>query len=316
MNSSEVATPDIVVVGSLNLDLVVRVPRLPRAGETIAGGELKMVPGGKGANQAAAAAKLGARTAMIGRVGTDVFAARLVKGLRALGVDVEHVRMDAHRATGTAMVFVMDSGENSIVIAPGANGAVAADDVLSAEKMLASSRVLLLQLEIPLATVAVAADVAARAGVAVWLNAAPAPEALPDALFARLDTVVVNEGEASALAGVAVGDVASAFAAARRLRDRGAKRACVTLGERGAVLVDSHGESHAPAPRVDVVDTTAAGDAFVAALAVATLSGSDASASLRFAVATGSLAVTRAGAQSSLPSRADVEAFARTVSGP
>jgi ribokinase len=304
----------IVVVGSLNLDLVVRVPRIPRGGETLAGRDMKMLPGGKGANQAAAAAKLGATTAMIGRVGADVFAARLVKNLRSMGVDVERIRMDAHRATGTAVVLVSDSGENAIVIEPGANGGVEADDVMAAEPLIAASKALLLQLEVPLATVAIAADAAARAGVPVWLNAAPAPESLPDGLLARLDTLVVNEVEAAALAGAPVDGAAAAIAAASRLRARGPKRVCVTLGERGAILVDASGSRVQPAPRVAVVDTTAAGDAFVAALAVASTEGADAAAALRFAVAAGSATVTRAGAQPSLPTRLEVDALAATLS--
>ena len=175
--------------------------------------------------------------------------------------------------------------------------------------MIAASRLLLLQLEIPIATVAIAADVAARAGVPVWLNAAPAPEALPDAILARVDTLIVNEGEASALAGIAVSDVASALEAARRLRARGPRCVCVTLGERGAVLASHAGEIHRPAPRVDVVDTTAAGDAFTGALAVAWGEGRPLVEAVRWANAAGAACVRHVGASNALPTRDAIDAL-------
>lgn len=297
---------EIVVIGSLNMDLVVRAPRAPAGGETIQGSSFRFVPGGKGANQAVAASRLGARVAMVGRVGEDTFGDSLLKGLRRDAVAVDHVRTDSGASTGIALITVDDAGQNRIVVVPGANGRVDRTDVDAAEPLLALARFVLLQLEIPLDTVAHAINVAQRNGVPVILNPAPA-RPLPAEVLSRVSILVPNETEAGILAGVKVIDLPSAMAAGRDLLARGPQVVIVTLGEKGALLVTQGGCDHIPAPRVPVVDTTAAGDAFVGGLAVGLVRGLPLQEAVRSGVTAGSMAVTRAGAQTSLPTSAELE---------
>lgn len=297
---------DIVVLGSLNIDLSVRVPRIPLPGETISGSDLITSSGGKGANQAAACANLGCQVTLIGAVGQDDFGKRLKEGLRNSGVNVAYVNEEENVPTGTAMIMVDENGENVIVLSAGANATVTIDEI--AEEIIRSAKILLLQLEIDPVTVNRAIEVAAEAGVPVLLNPAPAAE-LPAEIFQNLDYLIPNESEASILSGVNVVDIASAEKAAAVLVERGARTVIITLGANGAFLATKN-DSHAiPAMKIHAVDTTGAGDAFIGGFATAIVEGKDIESALRIASACGALAATRAGAQSSLPTRQELDQF-------
>jgi ribokinase len=287
---------------------VVRASHIPRPGETILGGDLHVVPGGKGANQAVAAARLGARVAMIGRVGSDSFAAILLDSLDAAGVDHTFVREDPQAASGAAMIVVEDSGQNSIVVAPGANMQLSPADIDAAEEAIAAAGVLLLQLEVPLQTVLHAVALGRAHGSRIVLNPAPA-QPLPADLWPLLDVLVPNETEAALLTGIPVAGPADAAAAARMLQSWGARTVLLTLGENGALLAGAAGLKHFPAFEVTPVDTTAAGDAFVGALATALAEGRPLAEAIRWGNAAGALATTQLGAQTSLPTRPAVEAL-------
>lgn len=296
---------DILVVGSLNADLVVRAPRFPLPGETISGQDLAILPGGKGANQAVAAARQGARVAMLGRVGRDSFGPLLLDNLRQNGVDIAHVQADPS-ATGTAIIVVEAGGQNSIVLSPGANACVTPADVDAFP--LQGVDTLLLQFEIPLETVLHAARLGRQNGLRVILNPAPAHR-FPASLLADVDILVPNESELQLLTDLPVSDLDSAAAAARTLLAGGARAVIVTLGENGALLVTEKQSAHLPAFPVQVVDTTAAGDAFIGGLAAALLKGDSLEDAVRYGNACGALATTRFGAQPSLPTQAEVEQF-------
>jgi ribokinase len=298
---------DILVIGSLNADLVVRAPRFPAPGETISGEDLVIIPGGKGANQAVAAARQGASVAMVGRVGNDSFGPALIQNLINNQVDTAYVQTD-RAATGTATIIVDSSGQNSIVLSPGANGKVTQADVEAIP--FQDADILLLQLEIPLETVIYAASLARRNGLRVILNPAPAC-LLPDSLLADVDFLVPNEGELQLLSGSPVNDISSAESAARTLRAKGIGTVVVTLGSNGALLVTGDKTMHIPAFKVEVVDTTAAGDAFIGGLAAALLKGKPLEDAVRYGNASGALAATRFGAQPSLPTLDEVEQLLR-----
>jgi len=305
----------LVVVGSINMDLVARVARLPAPGETVHGRSFETIPGGKGANQAVTAARLGALVTMVGRVGDDAFASSLLGSLRSYGVHVEGVLPTAACASGIATIGVEDSGENAIVVIAGANGQVTPEDVARAEPILSAADTLLLQLEIPLESVVAAAALARQQRVRVVLNPAPAPSALPPALF-EADVMCPNETEAGALTGLSGESMEVAGRQARWLVERGTGLAVITLGARGAVYCERGGEPvHVPAFAVRAVDTTAAGDAFAGALAVALSEGASAADAVRTACAAGALAATQPGAQPGMPSRADVESLIRQTKG-
>jgi len=292
----------------LNMDLVVRAERIPRPGETVHGHGFTTIPGGKGANQAAAAARLGASVEMIGRVGADSFGPALLRNLRDQGVGVSRVRTDPQAPTGTAMIVVDARGENSIVVAPGANGRVCLEDLEAARDLLAMSQYLIMQFEIPLEVVRAAIRLARELGLRVILNPAPA-YSVEEGFLEGIYCLVVNESEAHLLTGIEVKDLAAAREAGRALLARGVGVSAVTLGANGALLVTSEGGVHVPARRVEVVDTTAAGDAFVGGLTVALLRRYDLAEAVRYATCAGTLATTVLGAQTSLPSAERVQAF-------
>lgn len=301
----------IVVVGSLNMDLVVRTARLPRPGETVRGYDFQTAPGGKGANQAVAAGRLagpGVRVLMIGHVGEDSFAETLRQSLRDAGVVTDHVRT-VPGPTGIAMIEVEESGQNNIIIAAGANGTLTVADIDRLADVLRAADTLLLQLEVPLPVVERAAELAAAGGARVILNPAPAPEEpLPPQLLRHVTILIPNETEAEALTGQS-----DPYAAAEALRAQGVATAVITLGEKGALLATETGFELIPGFTVTPVDTTAAGDAFVGALAVALTEGQPMTAALRFANGAGALAVTRRGAQPSLPDRTELDDFLTAV---
>ncbi|HEX4836108.1 MAG TPA: ribokinase [bacterium] len=300
----------VCVVGSLNMDLVVRAPRLPRVGETVTGGTFATFPGGKGANQAVAAARLGARVAMMGTVGDDAFGRQLIDGLTREAIDVAHVRVDAGAATGVAMIGVDGEGRNMIMVASGANVRVRAADVDAARDAVIGARVLLLQLEVPLEAVLRAAAMARAAGALVCLDPAPAVP-LPDALYACVDVINPNEVEAQTLTGVEIRSIADAERAAVVLQARGPRVAVVKLGDRGAFYLAPDARGHVPAVVTRAVDTTAAGDAFAAALGVALGEGRGVPDAVAFATRAAGIKVTRMGAQAGMPTRAEVEEAVR-----
>ena len=250
---------NILVAGSLNADLVMRAPRFPQPGETISGGDLQVIPGGKGANQAVAAARLGARVSMLGRVGKDNFGDFLFDNLKQNNVDASRVLRD-DSSTGTAIIVVDENGQNSIVLSPGANGKVTPADVDSASFL--HHNLILLQLEIPTPTVLRAAQRAKENNMRVILNPAPAKE-IPDELIALADFIIPNETELSLLTSHTVTDISSTENAAKRLLERGATNVIVTLGSKGALIVNAELVKQVDTYKVDVVDTTAAGDAFI-----------------------------------------------------
>lgn len=305
--------PEIAVVGSANLDLVVEVPRIPLAGETILGGDLRRIPGGKGANQAVAAARLGRRVAMIGRVGDDEAGSILRSALTSAGVDTAGLLNTPRTPSGTATIAVSADGENAIVVSPGANGHVTADDVGAASEALSAAEVVLLQLEVPVD--ALAAAVNCSPGKVV-LNPAPAPlSPLPSALMDRIDVLVPNQTElaalsalrGSALRGSSAVEEIDADSAVELARALPVEAVVVTLGAAGAMVVTRDTATHVRAPEVRPVDTTAAGDAFCAALADALVDSADLVAAARWAVRVGAATTLRHGAQPSLPTSEEVD---------
>jgi ribokinase len=294
------------VVGSLNADLVVRAPRFPQPGETISGEDLKIIPGGKGANQSVAAARQGASVAMVGRVGNDSFGPDLINNLKQNLVDTSHVQIDREAATGTATIIVDAKGQNSIVLSAGGNGRVSPADVDHVS--FSEYKLLLLQLEIPVEPVLAAARRAKEQGLRVLLNPAPA-RSLPEELVALPDFIVPNESELSLLTNQPVHDLASAERAAKTLLTQGAQTVIVTLGANGALIVNHEFTKHIPSFKIDVVDTTAAGDAFIGGFASALLQEKPLQDAVRYGCACGALAATKFGAQPSLPTKEEVEKF-------
>jgi ribokinase len=298
--------PVIVVVGSSNTDMIVRLARIPRPGETILGGQFVTAAGGKGANQAVAAARAGARVIFVARVGRDMFGDRARAGFVKDRIDVSLVVRDSAAASGVALIFVAKDGENAIAVASGANANLAPPDVARAATAIAGADGLVMQLETPLATVQAAADIAAKAGVPVILNPAPA-RPLPERLLRRVSILTPNETEAESLTGVKVSDRASAARAAAALHARGVAAVVITLGRRGAFVSSEQGGQLVPGFKVKAVDTTAAGDVFNGALAVALAEGRNLVDAARFANAAAALSVTKVGAQPSAPRRREIE---------
>ncbi|MFF9511977.1 ribokinase [Streptomyces sp. NPDC014724] len=296
---------DLLVVGSANADLVIGVERRPAAGETVLGSDLTVHPGGKGGNQAVAAARLGARTALLARVGDDAHGRLLLDSQRAAGVDTSGVLVGG-APTGVALITVDPSGDNSIVVSPGANGRLTPDDVREAGPLFEAARVVSVQLEIPLDTVAEVAG-AMSPGTRLVLNPSP-PAPLPDSVLAVCDPLVVNEHEARYILGEAAGSTAQEWA--RALLKSGPRSVVVTLGAQGALVADSRTGAFVtvPSPEVEAVDTTGAGDAFTAALAWRLGLGEELTEAAAFAVRVGAAAVTRQGAQASFPTAEEVSA--------
>jgi ribokinase len=308
--------PRIVVVGSLVFDTVATTERLPRKGETVLGTPVGTFSGGKGANQAVAAARLGGEVFMIGRVGDDARADFVLANLKADGVDTRFVRRDPAHGTGSCCIFVDAAGDNAIVIVPEANLACTPEDVDAAREVIASADILLCQLEIAMPTVTRAADVARQSGVKVILNPAPAGS-VPADLFSKATVLTPNETEAEAFAHVGLPGSSSPDAASgrweaevsARLLKMGPRAVVITLGQRGAYLAKGERRLIVPSFHVLAADATAAGDAFNGALAVALAEGQDLEQAIVFANAAGALAATKVGAQSSLPARSEVEAL-------
>jgi ribokinase len=298
--------PDILVVGSLNADLVVRAPHFPQPGETISGSDLQIIPGGKGANQAVASARQGTSVAMVGRVGNDSFGPELINNLKQNNVDTSYIQIDPQAATGTAIIVVDTNGQNSIVLSPGGNGKVSPADM--ANVPFSDHKLLLLQLEIPIEAVLSATQRAKESGLRVLLNPAPA-YSLPDELISLPDFILPNETELSLLTNQPVNDVSSAEKAAKRLLERGAQNVIVTLGANGALIVTGTQVIHVDPYKVNVVDTTAAGDAFIGGFVSALLENKSLEGAVRYGSACGALATTKFGAQPSLPTKEEVERF-------
>jgi ribokinase len=299
-------TPTVTVVGSFNFDLVVRTPRIPAPGETILGGPFYMGPGGKGANQAVAAARLGARVNMVVKLGMDTFGDIAAQSMKDEGINPEFILRTDETHTGTGTIVLDADGENMIVVAPGANMLLQPSDVDKASAAIAQSSILLVQLEVPMVTVRHAVDRARGAGVQVLLNPAPG-RVLADDLLARIDVLTPNETEAQIITGLPVGSVEEAERAAIDLLTRGVGAVVVTLGAQGAMIADESGPRHAPGISVNVVDTTGAGDAFSGALAVALAEGADLDAAVQFANVAAALQVARMGTAPAMPYRAEVE---------
>ena len=299
---------DVLVVGSINTDLVVPVPTLPQAGETVLGGDLRHISGGKGANQAVAAARLGARTALLGCVGADEFGRARLQDLRFHGVTVGGEPICPTLPTGAALILVDEAGDNVIAVAPGANVGLKPSHIAAAAKLFQQSRVLVCQLEVPLDTVSAALEQAHEHGRTTILNAAPGTVEAASLLEAT-DVLVVNQAEAASLLGHPVKSIAEAKAAAAELCGALRDGLVLTLGAEGSILASCDGVLHVPAWRVPTVDATAAGDSFVGALAAALAHGEELATAARYATAAAAITVGRFGAQPSLPTGEEVAAF-------
>ena len=298
----------VVVIGSLNMDLVTRAPRLPRGGETLIGESFATVSGGKGANQAVAAARLGAQVSMVGCVGSDAYGEQLRGALLAEQIDCQAVST-VDDSSGVALIVVDDNSQNAIVIVAGANGALTAEVIDRFDAVLQAADVIICQLEVPDATVGHALKRGRELGKTVILNPAPASRPLPADWYASIDYLIPNESEAAALSGLPVDSLASAETAATRLIAMGAGKVIITLGAQGSLFANGKGFEHFPAQKVRAIDTTAAGDTFVGGFAAALAAGKSEADAIRFGQVAAALSVTRAGAQPSIPNLSDVQAF-------
>jgi ribokinase len=309
----------IVVVGSFNMDLVVRMPVIPRLGETLLGGVFATFPGGKGSNQSVAAARLGGEVTMIGQVGADAFGEQLLTMARAEGIETRHVGIDPQVATGVALIQVDAQGQNTIAVASGANFTLTAEDVAAAWGQLERVNLLVMPLETPMETIVIAAELARKSGARVVLNPAPAQNLSPE-LLKNVDILIPNEYEAALMAGIGIHSPEDARLAAAHLLQNGPGSVIITMGSQGCLIAEP-GEreidyTHISAFPVVAIDTTAAGDGFVGALAVALGEGYSLPEAARFASAAAAISVTRHGAQPSLPYRAEVEEFLRVNNVP
>jgi ribokinase len=303
----------ICIFGSLNMDLVVQAPRLPKPGETLSGSKFETIPGGKGANQAVAAARLGSQAHLFGRVGGDGFGQQLLSSLQAQGVECEGVAIDNSTHTGIATITVASTGENQIVLAAGANGQVGQTDIDRLKQQLPGMSALLLQLEIPIEMAIAAAKAAQEAGVTVILDPAPAPKQFPSDFYKRVDILTPNQTEAEQLLGRSIHSIDDAIQAAQEFRQQGVQRVVLTLGEQGIVVADVQGITHWPTYPTTVVDTTAAGDAFNGAMAAALDQQQPWTTALQWGLAAGALTVSRSGAQPSLPNQTELLQFLQSL---
>lgn len=298
----------IVVIGSSNTDMIIQIDRIPRPGETVIGGQFSTAPGGKGANQAVAAARAGGDVAFIARVGNDIFGNEALKGFVADNIDIEHIIRDTTAPSGVASIFVDRNGQNSIAVACGANANLSPADIEAAEKTIACADILVMQLETPIETVTAAAVMAHADGVKVILNPAPA-QPLTDDLLKTVSILTPNETEAELLTGIGIENEDDARKAAEALLGRGVATVMVTLGENGVIIATADGVKKVDAFDVDPVDTTAAGDVFNGALAVAIAEGSQLNEAVLFANAAAAMSVTKLGAQPSAPTRDEIDKF-------
>lgn len=305
------AKNSIVVVGSSNTDMIIRLKHIPRPGETVLGGEFFTAAGGKGANQAVGAARAGGNVTLVARVGQDIFGVQAVAGFAKDGIKVDYVFRDKISPSGVALIFVARDGENSIAVASGANGKLSPADVKKAKKIIESASVLVLQLETPLETVMAAAEVASANGVRVILNPAPA-RSLPNTLLRCVSILTPNESEAELLTGIPVDGKTAAARAADKLRAKGVQTVLLTLGARGVFVATADRQLLVPSFKVKPVDTTAAGDIFNGALAAALAEGKPLLDAVRFANAAAAISVTRLGAQPSAPRRKEIRSLLRT----
>lgn len=298
----------ILVIGSSNMDLVVQVPRCPAAGETLFGSSFTTNYGGKGANQAVAVARIGSGVTFMTKLGNDTFGQQMRQHFSEEGMDPTHILTDAESPTGTALITVEDKGENRIIVVPGANARLTENDVESLSAEINSCRFVLTQLEIPLPTVLRVAEMASAAGKQLILNPAPA-RPLPDSLLQKVFLITPNETEAEILTGIRVSDVESARRAALWFREKGVQQIVITMGSQGAFVFTDDFQGMVPAYKVKAIDTTAAGDVFNGALTVALSEGKTTADAARFGCAASALAVMRPGAQSSIPTRTEIDAF-------
>jgi len=299
----------VLVVGSINMDLVGRCHHMPEPGQTIHGSGFLMTPGGKGANQAATVAKLGGSCRMVGRVGADLFGERTRENLSSFGVDTSFIRTDNEAATGVALILVDDAGENSIVVIRGANWSIGPEEVRAARAAIRQSCCVMAQLEIPMAAVGVLAETCWELNVPFILDPAPVPDGpIPEQVLRKTSILTPNEQETKAMVGTDVGTVDEAFAAGRKLRELGVGTAIVKLGARGSVIVGEI-EEFVASKKVAAVDSTAAGDVFVGAIAVGLSEGLSIAQAVKFGSFAAALSVTRMGAQSSIPTRSELDRF-------
>lgn len=298
----------ILVIGSSNMDLVVQVPRCPAAGETLFGSSFTTNYGGKGANQAVAVARIGSGVTFMTKLGNDTFGQQMRQHFSEEGMDLTHILTDAESPTGTALITVEDKGENRIIVVPGANARLTENDVESLSDEINSCRFVLTQLEIPLPTVLHIAEMTSAAGKQLILNPAPA-RPLPNSLLQKVFLITPNETEAEILTGIRVSDAESARRAALWFREKGIQQIVITMGSQGAFVFTDDFQGMVPSYKVKAIDTTAAGDVFNSALTVALSEGKTTADAARFGCAASALAVMRPGAQSSIPTRTEIDAF-------
>lgn len=311
MSQSDSSACDVVVIGSSNMDMVVRCRELPIPGQTVLGDGFQMNPGGKGANQAVACAKLGAKTQLIARLGNDVFSEQSCLSFCGVGLGTDYLARDKDVASGVALIFVDESGENQIVVSPGANNQLTPSDVEAARPIIESAKVMVLQLEIPMKTVLHAVKMANEAQTTVILNPAPA-RPLPPELLERVDVLIANETEILVLTGAEDVDTYTAASACRPLLQEGVGSVVTTLGKFGAVITSGVGATKVPGYKVVAVDTTSAGDTLAGAIACALSEGLDLEDAVSFGNAAAALSATKQGAQISMPTREEVDEMVRS----
>ena len=297
----------ILIVGSLNMDIVIRVKDIPKVGETLMGDTPQYIPGGKGANQACAAGRLGGRVAMLGAVGRDAMGRELIENLKSAGVDTSYIKEVEDISTGTAMIYVNDEGNNCIVVVQGANAKCDVEYINKNEELFCNCDIIVLQMEIPYDAIFRAINLAKRHGKFVILNPAPAPNGIPGEVIKQIDYFTPNETELSRISNMDVDNMESLKDAANSMLAKGAKAILVTIGENGALLVKGDACTNIPGVKVTPVDTTAAGDTFNGAFAVALSEGKDETEAIKFANYAAAISVTKKGAQTSIPTRNDVD---------